>query len=229
MKAAEGDKSQKSQTWSLTSYQLKWIAIVTMVIDHTGIVFFPGELVWRYIGRIAFPIFCFLLVEGFFHTHNIYQYMLRMGIFAVLSEIPYDLAFRGAVLEFQHQNVFFTLLLGLALMYVLKLGGSWLEKGAEVFVVMCLAEFLQTDYGFKGILLIFIYCQLREQFWPKLAAGAVWNFLWNGSIQGYGALAMIPIALYRGEQGRKMKYFFYIFYPGHLLVLYAASRLMAGL
>ena len=84
----------------LTSFQLKCIAVVTMVIDHIGAILYPGDLIFRYIGRIAFPIFCFLLVEGFFHTHDRIQYMIRLGIFAILSEIPYDLAFRDQTLEF---------------------------------------------------------------------------------------------------------------------------------
>ena len=83
----------------LNSFQLKCIAVITMIIDHTGAVLFPGELMFRYIGRISFPIFCFLLTEGFFHTKDVRKYMLRLGIFAVVSEIPYDLAFRGTVLD----------------------------------------------------------------------------------------------------------------------------------
>ena len=96
----------------INSFQLKWIAVITMIIDHTGAVLFPDDMVFRYIGRIAFPIFCFLLVEGFFHTRDVRKYMLRLGLFALISEIPYDLAFRDTVLEFEHQNVFFALLLG---------------------------------------------------------------------------------------------------------------------
>ena len=102
----------------LDSFQLKWIAIITMLIDHVGAIFFPGNLVFRYVGRIAFPIFCFQLVEGFFHTRNIEKYMLRLGIFAIISEIPYDLAFRGNILDFEHQNVFFTLFLGILMLYL---------------------------------------------------------------------------------------------------------------
>ena len=116
--------STEGMNWKagITSYQLKWIAIVTMVIDHMGAILYPTEMVFRYIGRISFPIFCFLLVEGFCHTHDIFGYMARLGAFALMSEIPYDLAFNGEVLEFTHQNVFFTLLLGVILMYVLEKG-----------------------------------------------------------------------------------------------------------
>ncbi len=210
----------------LTSYQLKCIAIVTMLVDHTGAILFPGEMLWRMAGRLSFPIFCFLLVEGFCHTHDVRLYLVRLGGFALISEIPYDIAFHGKILEFEGQNVFFTLFLGVVLMCMLRRCIEWPVKITAVLLVMWLAVSLRVDYSFKGIFLIAVFFLCRECLWAKLAGGAVWNFLWNGSIQGYGALAMIPVALYNGRQGRKMKYFFYAFYPVHLLVLFLISEVM---
>lgn len=210
----------------LTSFHLKWIAIITMLIDHIGAVLYPTELIFRYIGRLAFPIFCLLLVEGFCHTRDIYQYMVRMAIFALLSEIPYDLAFHGQLLEFGSQNVFFTLFLGIVAMYLLQKTVGWPGKAAEVLLVMWLAYFLRTDYSFEGILLIVTFYLLRERMWLKLLGGAAWNLLWLSKIQAYGALAMLPLSLYNGERGKGMKYFFYFFYPAHLLILFAISRYM---
>ena len=207
----------------LNSLQLKCIAVITMIIDHTGAVLFPGELMFRYIGRISFPIFCFLLTEGFFHTKDVRKYMLRLGIFAVVSEIPYDLAFRGTVLEFEHQNVFFTLFMGVVMMYALEKSGEWQVKAVEVFLAMWAADLLCSDYRFKGILLIAVYYFFRERRWIKHGAGAAWNLLW-GQIQMYGALATVPLAFYNGEKGPSMKYFFYLFYPVHLLALYVISQ-----
>lgn len=212
--------------FGLTTFQLKCIAIISMVVDHTGAVLFPGSLLFRYIGRIAFPIFCFLLVEGFLHTRDIHRYMARLLIFAFVSEIPYDLAFRGTFLEFGHQNVFFTLFLGVVLMYVLQKAAEWPVKAIEVLLVMWLAEVLKTDYGSQGILLIAAFFLLHDRLWMKLATGTAWCFIWNGAVQKYGALAMVPIALYNGERGRNMKYFFYAFYPLHLLLLYGIARWM---
>lgn len=209
---------------SLNSFQLKWIAIITMAIDHTGAILFPSLPVFRYIGRIAFPIFCYLLVEGFFHTRDIQRYMGRLFVFAVVSEIPYDLAFRGVTLEFGHQNVFFTLFFGVFMMYAFEKASSLPVKTVEALFIMWLTAVLGTDYSYKGILLIGVFYVLREKFWIKMAAGALWNFTLNSSIQRFGAFAMIPIALYNGERGRSMKYFFYLFYPLHLLILYGASR-----
>lgn len=210
----------------LTSYQLKWIAIVTMLIDHVGAVLFPREWVFRYIGRISFPIFCFLLTQGFIYTRDIRKYMVRLGVFSILSEIPYDLAFHGKLVDLEYQNVFFTLLLGVILMYMLERTKELPLKIFIILLVMTAADFLRTDYGYRGILLIALLYLLQEKLWIKTMCGAVWNFVWNGSIQGYGALAMIPIALYNGEPGRKMKYFFYVFYPAHLVVLFLIHRML---
>lgn len=211
----------------LTSYQLKWIAIITMVIDHVGAVLFPGEWAFRYVGRISFPIFCFLLTEGFRYTRDVRKYMMRLGGFALVSEVPYDLAFHGSAVDLGYQNVFFTLLLGVVLMYMLERSHEIPLKAMEILLAMAAADFLRTDYSFKGILLIAVFYLLRENLWLKTVCGAAWNFIWNGSIQGYGALAMVPIAMYSGERGRSMKYFFYVFYPAHLVVLFLVHRVLA--
>lgn len=190
-----------------------------MLVDHVGAIFLPEHIELRYIGRIAFPLFCFLLVEGFFHTRDVRKYMFRLGAFALLSEIPYDLAFRGAVLDFEKQNVFFTLFIGVFLMYWLERCKEWPTKIVEVLLAMWFAGVLCTDYSFKGILLIAIYYFLRKYKWLCLGMGAVWGLIWGG-IQRWCILATPLLAAYNGEKGRSMKYFFYAFYPLHLLILY---------
>lgn len=205
----------------LNSFQLKWIAILTMLIDHIGAVLYPYVPALRMIGRISFPIFCFLLVEGFLHTKDVYRYMLRLGIFALLSEIPYDLAFHGQVLEFSHQNVFFTLTLGILFLYAAQKNRAVPVKIAEAFLILWVAAVLRTDYSYRGIFLIAVYYFLREKKWLQLGAGAAWNFIYGlGQIQNYGVFAAVPLACYNGERGPKIKYFFYLFYPLHLLALY---------
>ena len=99
------------KNFGLDGFVLKSIAMVAMLIDHMGAVLFPQYLGMRMIGRIAFPIYCFLLVEGAMHTSDIRKYELRLFLFALVSELPFDLAFQGTI-DFNHQNVFFTLLLG---------------------------------------------------------------------------------------------------------------------
>lgn len=209
----------------LSGFQLKCIAILSMALDHTGAVLFPQEIWLRCAGRLAFPIFCFLIVEGFVHTHDVYRYMARLGVFALISEIPYDLAFRGVCLEFAYQNVFFTLLIGIAMMKLLSVTRLWPEKAAILILAMWLAVVLRTDYNFRGILLIFMLYVFREQKFLAAAAGSLWNLLYTGTIQRYGVFSAVPMLLYNGKPGRRMKYFFYIFYPAHLLILYGISRI----
>lgn len=216
-----------NQRWSiqcLDSFQLKCIAIVSMALDHTGAVLYPSQIWLRCLGRIAFPIFCFLIVEGFFHTHDVRRYMGRLGVFALISEIPYDLAFRGVPLEYAHQNVFFTLLIGIGMMVLLERNREWLVKAVILLLAMWLAVLIRSDYNFRGVLLIFVFYIFHESRWLAVTAGGFWNFLYQGVIQKYGVLSVLPLALYNGERGRKMKYFFYIFYPAHLLLLYGISR-----
>ena len=216
-----------NQRWSiqcLDSFQLKCIAIVSMALDHTGAVLYPSQIWLRCLGRIAFPIFCFLIVEGFFHTHDVRRYMGRLGVFALISEIPYDLAFRGVPLEYAHQNVFFTLLIGIGMMVLLERNREWPVKAVIMLLAMWLAVLIRSDYNFRGVLLIFVFYIFHESRWLAVTSGGFWNFLYQGVIQKYGVLSVLPLALYNGERGRKMKYFFYIFYPAHLLLLYGISR-----
>lgn len=208
------------------SFQLKCIAIVTMMIDHIGAVLLPQYMIFRYIGRISFPIFCFLLAEGVCHTRNIEKYILRLGIFAIVSEIPYDLAFRNVYLEFSRQNVFFTLCIGVIMMYSIMRTNNLTVKVVYLVLAMWAAQIVGSDYGYKGILLIAVYYFFRRNRLLKTVLGALWNFIWNGTIQGFGALASIPILLYNGEKGKSMKYVFYVFYPIHLLILHFISVIL---
>ncbi len=214
----------------INSFQLKCIAIISMVIDHMGAVLFPQEIVFRIIGRIAFPIFCFQVSEGFFHTRDVRRYMARLGIFAVISEIPFDLALHGKMIEMAAQNVFFTLTLGVFMMYLLRMGGSIPVKILEVVSIVLLADFLHVDYGGGGILLILLFYLFHGKKLAQLCMAAGWNLMdrviyGSWQIQCYGVFAVPFLAFYNGERGRKMKYFFYLFYPAHLLVLYFISNI----
>lgn len=212
----------------MDAFWLKCIAILSMTLDHAGSILFPSETWLRCAGRLAFPIFCFLIVEGFFHTRDVYKYMMRLGGFALLSEIPFDLAFQRSILEASHQNVFFTLLIGVGMMVQLSRNREWPVKAVILLLAMWLAVFVGSDYNFRGVLLIFVFYLFHESGTAAVAAGGCWNFLYPGMTQKFGLLSMIPIALYNGKRGRSMKYFFYVFYPAHLLILYGISRAMAG-
>ena len=142
---------------------LKLIACLSMFIDHLGAVCFSGMMGFRIIGRLAFPIYCFLLVEGAVHTCNMKKYILRMGIFALISEVPFDLAFYHRLVYMGHQNVFFTLGLGLLAIWFLEHPIEQLDipdvlyKLLVIIAAGLIAEFLNTDYGFTGIEVICIF------------------------------------------------------------------------
>jgi hypothetical protein len=221
----------------MNSYHLKLIAIITMLIDHIGAVLVPSNtmlnLIMRCIGRLSFPIFVFLLVEGFHHTKDVKKYLLRMGAFALISEIPFDLAFYGKVLEFKHQNVFFTLFLGLLCMYLMseaekKLNNviiiKYLLDALLTLVIGLIAYLMKTDYDYRGIILIVAFYLFRQS---KLLRG-FWLLFVSGYLLGYinilATVSIIPISLYNGQKGKSIKYAFYIFYPAHLLILAFIDR-----
>ena len=212
---------------------LKLIACLSMFIDHLGAVCFSGMMGFRIIGRLAFPIYCFLLVEGAVHTRNMKKYILRMGIFALISEVPFDLAFYHRLVYTGHQNVFFTLGLGLLAIWFLEHPIEQLDipdvlyKLLVIIAAGLIAEFFNTDYGFTGIAVICIFYYLRGQ--PQLKYPiAVILLAAMGGVEVYAVLALIPILLYNGQRGRQtkeMQYGFYIFYPAHLLLIAALYHL----
>ena len=209
----------------LSAFDLKCIAVVTMLIDHIGAIFFPEHLWLRYVGRFSFPIYCFLIAEGYIHTRDVKKYMVRLFAVALLSEIPFDLLWYGKPFFPGHQNVFFTLLLGLACIcgfdHFRALGQRALVLAATglltVFVV-------RPDYSFGGVLMIVAFYVFRTNMLGRfLSVGAV-NILLFGGVQCAGVLALAPIQLYRGRKGPSAKYFFYAVYPVHLLLLYFIRR-----
>jgi hypothetical protein len=207
----------------INTFTLKMIAIASMLIDHMGAILFPQYIILRYIGRIAFPIYTYTLVEGFMHTRDIKKYMVRLGIFALLSEIPFDLAFRGSVIYIQKQNVFFTLFLGVLMLYLLLKSRNRIQSAALVLAILLLSEFLRTDYSSMGLLMILCFYVFRDNKVMKLLGVAAINVFLMGRVQVFAIPALIFIALHGGEQGPKCKKFFYGFYPVHLLALYLIS------
>lgn len=220
---------------------LKLIAIITMLIDHSGatvirtIQHLPAisedpalKELWqsiyshsRSIGRIAFPIFCFLLVEGYLHTRNVRKYAQRLFLFALISEIPFDIALKGNLYFPGKQNVYFTLFIGLLVMigidYITQHGMRNLFLAAlPIAAGMYLALWIDTDYNYKGVFLIAILFLMRYTRLYQCIGGAAAT-AWEIP----APLAFIPVYLYNGKRGLSLKYVFYWFYPVHLLILYA--------
>lgn len=245
----------------LTGSALKIIAIISMLIDHFGAAVLGrylteagyltaiqsesaflawkasyGELyllywITRGIGRIAFPIFCFLLVEGCYHTKNLKKYVIRMTVFALLSEIPFDLAFQNTFLEFTYQNVFFTLTIALITIAACKkiaestskelLTKCLLQLGCLFLGTVIAQKVLHTDYGAYGVFAVWILYLFYERRKNMLIAGAL-TFLPEIT----APLAFVPIRYYNGKRGISLKYFFYLFYPLHILLLYLLCVLL---
>ena len=216
---------------------LKWIAVISMLIDHTAEVLMNHnaaltEPIWaqiyvlmRGIGRIAFPIYAFLLVEGFLHTRDVKKYLTRMFLFAVVSEIPFDLAVFHTPFYWGYQNVFFSLFLGLLALAGIRWGtGLWKQALA---LIMCVgaAQLINCDYGAFGVFFIVLLYMTRYDKKTQTVLGAL-SLVWELP----GILAFIPIRLYNGTRGRcGNKYFFYAFYPAHLLILWMIGRFVLKL
>lgn len=248
----------------ITGSTLKMVAIITMFLDHVAAIViqryvaaapFSGMstemgALWdrvyfglRVIGRLGFPIFCFLLLEGYDHTRSRSKYALRLGVFALISEIPFDLAFQDKVLETTYQNVFFTLLFGLLSVWAVDVFCRWMDEkgrsqawmllrwgGAGVIALtgMLVADWFHTDYGFWGVAAILGMFLGRRVFLSRtngmgMALGC--GILIYHNLVELSALLCIPLAVwYNGKRGWNVKYVFYAFYPVHILLLYGICR-----
>ena len=212
--------------------------IIVWVAENQELVY-TVNLWMRYIGRMAFPIYCFLLVEGFLHTRNVAKYAGRLALFALISEIPFDLAIEGKWWSYSYNNVFFTLALGLlaiwALSYVEKFYEFWKEKEWEIILgrIMVLSAALiiivgfgafaemviRSDYGLGGIIAIVVLYLLRGQKMIAFTASVLFLTVITGEIEILAMAMIYPIMKYDGSRGKNMKFVFYAFYPAHLLVL----------
>lgn len=218
-------KSVENIQKGLSGHILKLIAILAMVCSHVykGILVGQKEFLFLdIIGRISFPIFCFLLVEGFCYTKNRKKYLFRLWLFAVFSEIPFDLLFFGTYFTYLTQNVLFTMLIGVLTLWGMEKAGrkyQWIV----LILGMCVAWFLKTDYSVWGIWVIACFYLFRgmkkEGMMVQIANMFVAMGVFNWK-QAFGVLALILIWFYNGKEGRKWKYFFYVFYPLHMLAFF---------
>jgi hypothetical protein len=209
---------------------LKWIAIITMTIDHIGLILYPEYKVLRYIGRLAFPLFAYLLILGMESTRNVMNYFLRLFSFALISQVPFYLALGKLPWEFL--NIFFSLSLGVIFVY-------FLDEGKYLSFLPLLASYLlPVDHGIYGIAVIFCLYILRKNekigsiVFLLIAILGSFDNQWNLTYGYFGLLALPIILLHNDERfpfneiGEKIgysiwrKYFFYFYYPLHLLIIY---------
>lgn len=216
----------------MSSYVLKLIAIITMFIDHIGYVIFDGFSFFNYIGRIAFPIFAFQISEGYIHTKNLKKYFLRLFIFALISQIPFML-FHKILSDNFALNIFFTLLLGLASIYIYDKSKHKFFGIVISIIIGIIAEFIHCDYGFYGISIILLFYVFKNNsllssisfiiavtinyLIPIIKYGFYDIYLY---LYIFTLIPIIFIALYNGKKGKNTKYLLYLFYPIHLLLIY---------
>ena len=216
----------------LTSNQLKLLAMLTMTLDHIGVQMFPGVLWLRIVGRLAFPIYAYMIAEGCAHTRNRRKYLLQMAGLALLCQLVYFFAM-GSLF----QCILVTFTLSILLIYAYDTGSRPLTALALLgvaFVTVALPRLLPgtdfaVDYGFFGVL-VPVAAYLGETRREKLlfTAGALVALAWSvGDIQWYSLAALLPLALYSGQRGkRRMKWLFYLYYPLHLAAIYGISLLL---
>ena len=274
--------SENKNLKGISCSALKFYAVILMVIDHIGaaVLYFlikdygcqynhpetffqTGAALpviyffLRLIGRLSFPIFCFMLVEGFFHTRSRWKYAFKLLIFSFLSEVPFDMAFTHHVLTFNKQNVFFTLFIALMVMWGLEFVEEKKMSQADsdffsnkmtqnIFaacielIIICLGMYaailLKTDYAEKGVAAIIAmymvyryygrYAEDRAKAHMSVMAAGVLVLALFSFDEAMAFLNLPVIARYNGKRGKGMKYFFYIFYPAHLMLLYLIYSLI---
>lgn len=221
----------------MTSFIIKIIACFTMILDHIkyAIPALDNEIT-LYLGRISYPLFAFLLVEGYIHTSDLKKYCKRLFIFALISQIPFML-FRTLVGEWKMMNIMFTLLFGIACISVYdKIENKYISIPICILLIL-LGDYVNVDYGWFGITMMLLLYIFREDKFLKIVAYIALilfyfytlniNYISKEIVVYFFAyiLPLIPICLYNGNQGKKMKYFFYFFYPIHMIVLYGLSFL----
>lgn len=248
----------------MSTFILKLIAIISMTIDHVGAaigttckdgnLYLSGLIplniynLLRCIGRIAFPIYCYLIVEGFYHTRNVKKYALRLFIFSIISQIPFSLAFLKSATDFSDLNVYFTLLFGLICVLLAdeakKHYKECKETGASavlytvgyplaIILIMIVSVIIHTDYSAFGIMLILLFYFFRTDKEKPLtdkenSKKFIWLFIsialatiiFSNTVELLGLLAMLPIGFHNNKKGPSMKYVFYAYYPVHLIILY---------
>ena len=243
----------KKFRFELTSFALHIMAMVFMIFDHLWGVFATDGYLWMTcIGRLTYPIFAFMIVEGYFHTKNLKKYVLRLLIFALISEIPFNLVMSSSWIAPLHQNVLWTFLIGILLIFLNEKANKkalWVRALVLLGTILlgCLLGIITfVDYNHGGVLIILMFYVFRERKWWALLGQIVCLYFISVEVisgqfipielfgktfelvvQSFCVLALIPIWLYQGKQGpynKAIRYLYYGFYPAHLL-LFALIRM----
>ena len=219
----------------MSAFHIKLLAIITMIIDHIGLFFFPENFLFRTIGRLSFPLFAWLIANGAYHTRNIKKYFIRLFILALLSQIPYVLVHQLIDPSTTTLNIFFTLSIGLGAIILIKRTQQRLLWLFISFASALFASLINTDYGGFGVLsIIAFYVFFKNR--KKLIISQVLIYVVMslyfisqgnslGVVQSVGLLSLLFIIAYNNQEGRKLQYLFYVVYPLHYLAIYFLLRL----
>ncbi|WP_419889529.1 TraX family protein [Paenibacillus xylanexedens] len=208
---------------------LKLIAVFTMLVDHIGYVFFPTTIIFTIIGRLSFPLFAWSIANGIRKTRSVKKYGTRILLLALISQIPYALLFKN-----NNLNVCFTLLFGIICIELLRNQINPILKYVGVTICLLVGEFLNFDYGIYGILTIVIfYCFHKKyhlilifQTVITLASLEIYHY---SVVQVYSLVASILIILLNSYDRFKInKYFYYTFFPGHIIILIILKKLLSN-
>ena len=233
----------------INANQLRGLAMFLMLLDHLWATLIPGNIWMTYLGRLAFPIFAFPISEGFSHPSDRKRYAKRLFLFGLIAEVPFDLIYGGTVLYPFHQNVMFTLLLGLLACCAIdrtrreRTAKAVLRGVLSVAGILLLSLVAMVDYGWRGVLTVVAFYALRDfpgAWLAQTAALVLLNIVffkgmtipvlgWDFPTQGFAVFSLLPIWLYNGQRGRggkALQYAFYSFYPVHMLVLYLLFALL---
>ncbi len=252
----------------MTTFQIKLIAIAAMVIDHIGLFFFPQILVLRIVGRLAFPLFAWLIANGAYYSKNIKKYLARLFFFALVAQIPFIIINRLIDPSFWELNVLFTLFLGLLAILLIKKSKNVVSVCLMIILNALIASLFNMEYGAMGVLAVVIFYHFFRDFrkmimlqiclftifsitpiifYIALTRGVhltvptttlplclpTWthicllvsmafppSFISQTLIEPLGLFSLIFVGFYSNQEGRKIKYFFYWFYPIHLVIFY---------
>ena len=220
-----------SAKWPVNAAALKYIAVITMLIDHIGYGLYilpavkSSYTILRAIGRSALPIFFFFLVEGFIHTSSRWKYLRNMLLFALISQVPYHYAFYRTKPWNYEFNIYCTLALGLTAVWLIglimekrKSIDGWVLSAIVVAGISAIAQFANIGYGWAGIILIAAFYMFRKYPFWAMAAGYILLIIYDRS-EVYVLPAFLLLFLYNGQRGKQNKWFFYVFYPAHLAVI----------
>ena len=239
------EKRSKIETSSMS---LHIMAMAFMLCDHLWGTIVPGNDWLTCIGRIAFPIFAFMIVEGYFRTKSLKKYVYRLLLFAIISEIPFNLAMGSRIFYPVHQNVLWSFLISIGLIHLnekaKKTHKIWVQIAvgcATVLLGYVIGIVTMVDFYHAGILTVLVFYFFRQRKWwsyigqficlwyinVEMLGGFAYEFYLGGETyfftrQSLALLALIPIWLYKGKQGyhsKMLKYTYCAFYPGHLLIL----------